>query len=806
MIAGASFSISSLRIMPKSTLWLVVLLLLPVGLLGPREARASGFSYLDDYFLPSAKMALNKIQQSLGSGPVVSQRAGAPTTTSIDGSLIPVVGMRPAGGLELPASGNNGSNKASAADPMTGAEPASGFIRLLESEPANQAAAQQVASGPAGVSISLPPATEAPADPVTVVSATDASLADPSSSGRQPATAVGESAFSAPAPPPSSTISHPRTQVDGRELQRDSEQQRTTNDNNPQITTTTSSILTSQTTNYNPNPNSSPDASPTSSAAPVPTPEAPFSEVEVTAAVEPASPAPKTEDLSSSPVIAVDNSVAPSIVGAAAQEPAPTGSASASPARDDYAASKEAERDAVAAVDASINFGDSALNSLEDTCYDEFGNARYCEPEFENVAFERLVEVSSECGSPSPSKFCLASQAQAQQPNPNPAASNNNNSNPSINNSNTDASSSNSTSNQFQRNCHICDSQHSKLRHPASHLTDFHEPGAPTCWVSAPLPMSGGGSANLRRDNVSLVLNLAKKYEIAYVSMQFCSLKPDSLSIYKSTDFGLTWQPFQFYSSHCQRIYALAQAALGPSAATQTTPRNPSNHQMVSSNNSSSFATCTSLPAASPSRVSFSTLQGTPPDSQAGRERSASLADWQTATNLRIVLDRPQLGDQPQAAARAPAQPQQQSDPLTQATTSPISSSSHPIQQQQQQQSPQPTGATTAVAMNSSMNLASSEFLARPSDSYNYAIADLTVGARCKCNGHASQCVLSRDRRSLECDCRHNTAGRECERCAPFHFDRPWARASQFDGNSCQRKYPHAQPHDRDHQSNPLFT
>lgn len=27
--------------------------------------------------------------------------------------------------------------------------------------------------------------------------------------------------------------------------------------------------------------------------------------------------------------------------------------------------------------------------------------------------------------------------------------------------------------------------------------------------------------------------------------------------------------------------------------------------------------------------------------------------------------------------------------------------------------------------------------------SYFYAIADIAVGARCKCNGHASKCVVS---------------------------------------------------------------
>jgi netrin 1 len=32
-------------------------------------------------------------------------------------------------------------------------------------------------------------------------------------------------------------------------------------------------------------------------------------------------------------------------------------------------------------------------------------------------------------------------------------------------------------------------------------------------------------------------------------------MRPDSMSIQKSVDFGRTWVPFQFYSSQCRRMY-----------------------------------------------------------------------------------------------------------------------------------------------------------------------------------------------------------------------------------------------------------
>jgi len=59
------------------------------------------------------------------------------------------------------------------------------------------------------------------------------------------------------------------------------------------------------------------------------------------------------------------------------------------------------------------------------------------------------------------------------------------------------------------------------------------------------------------------------------------------------------------------------------------------------------------------------------------------------------------------------------------------------------------------------------------------------VGGRCKCNGHASKCSPDASGQ-LSCECSHNTAGRDCERCKPFHFDRPWARATAKETNECK--------------------
>ncbi|XP_020796887.2 laminin subunit gamma-1 [Boleophthalmus pectinirostris] len=68
--------------------------------------------------------------------------------------------------------------------------------------------------------------------------------------------------------------------------------------------------------------------------------------------------------------------------------------------------------------------------------------------------------------------------------------------------------------------------------------------------------------------------------------------------------------------------------------------------------------------------------------------------------------------------------------------------------------------------------------------SYYYAISDFAVGGRCKCNGHASECIKNSGG-SLVCNCKHNTEGADCELCKPFYNDRPWRRATADNANEC---------------------
>lgn len=81
--------------------------------------------------------------------------------------------------------------------------------------------------------------------------------------------------------------------------------------------------------------------------------------------------------------------------------------------------------------------------------------------------------------------------------------------------------------------------------------------------------------------------------------------------------------------------------------------------------------------------------------------------------------------------------------------------------------------------------------------SYFYAIADIAVGARCKCNGHASNCIMStglNGTRSRVCECKHNTDGPDCDRCLPFYNDAPWGRATSKNANECKGEWSCGEP------------
>ncbi|XP_072337405.1 netrin-3-like [Scyliorhinus torazame] len=324
--------------------------------------------------------------------------------------------------------------------------------------------------------------------------------------------------------------------------------------------------------------------------------------------------------------------------------------------------------------------GSYALNAFapqhgsSDPCYDEGGQPKRCIPDFVNAGFAREVQVSSTCGRP-PNRYCFFNEKMGVK----------------------------------TKMCQICDASDPRSAHPATYLTDLNNAHNLSCWQSEEFhnPLQ----------NVTLTLSLNKKFEITYVSLQFCSPRPESMGIFKSMDYGKNWVPFQYYSSQCRKMY------------------NKPNKAIISKQNEQE-ALCTDgytdLYPLTGGLIAFSTLDGRP--SAQDFDNSPVLQDWVTATDIRVVFSRP-----------------------------------HPQRDQDRHYSGRDGKEEEGGVMR---------------ESYHYAVADLQVGGRCKCNGHASRCVKDKEE-NLNCDCKHNTAGPECDKCKPFHYDRPWQRATAREANEC---------------------
>ncbi|KAH8419954.1 hypothetical protein KR009_004330 [Drosophila setifemur] len=353
----------------------------------------------------------------------------------------------------------------------------------------------------------------------------------------------------------------------------------------------------------------------------------------------------------------------------------------------------------------------------EDPCYSKAREPRVCIPDFVNAAFDAPVVASSTCGATGPQRYCELGDRERDR----------------------------------EMACHSCDLSSPQRSFTAHALTDLNNSNNVTCWRSAPVPATATGAGN-----VTLTLSLGKKFELTYVILQLCphAPRPDSMAIYKSSDYGSSWQPFQYYSSQCRRTF-------GRPARLQVGKHNE--HE----------ARCTDFTRhapgeAVPSRIAFSTLEGRP--SARDLDSSSVLQDWVTATDIRIVFHRLQRSD-------------------AQALLALEAGSSGDLASGKYNSVPQaPTGNNIEVAVGAdqgAVTVSGGGAVGGGGSGLHYAISDFSVGGRCKCNGHGSKCSPDTSGQ-LSCECSHNTAGRDCERCKPFYFDRPWARATAKEANECK--------------------
>ncbi|XP_021110870.1 laminin subunit alpha-5 isoform X2 [Heterocephalus glaber] len=88
--------------------------------------------------------------------------------------------------------------------------------------------------------------------------------------------------------------------------------------------------------------------------------------------------------------------------------------------------------------------------------------------------------------------------------------------------------------------CDICTASSSNKAHPVSNAID----GTERWWQSPPL------SRGLEYNEVNVTLDLGQVFHVAYVLIKFAnSPRPDLWVLERSTDFGHTYQPWQFFAS-----------------------------------------------------------------------------------------------------------------------------------------------------------------------------------------------------------------------------------------------------------------
>lgn len=74
---------------------------------------------------------------------------------------------------------------------------------------------------------------------------------------------------------------------------------------------------------------------------------------------------------------------------------------------------------------------------------------------------------------------------------------------------------------------------------------------------------------------------------------------------------------------------------------------------------------------------------------------------------------------------------------------------------------------------------------------YFYSIKDISIGGRCRCNGHADTCDVLDPKsttRILACLCRHHTTGIHCNECEPGFVQKKWRQNTKAHPFQCERK------------------
>ncbi|XP_067585203.1 laminin subunit beta-3 isoform X2 [Pseudorca crassidens] len=209
---------------------------------------------------------------------------------------------------------------------------------------------------------------------------------------------------------------------------------------------------------------------------------------------------------------------------------------------------------------------------------------------------------------------------------------------------------------------------------------------------------------------VSLQLDLDRKFQLHDIMMDFKGPMPAGMLIERSSDFGKTWQVYQYLAADCTSAFPRVRQGQPQSwqdARCQPLPQRPNRHLDGAKVQLNLMDLASGIPAT----------------------QSQKIQELGAITNLRVNFTRlAQRGYHPPSAY--------------------------------------------------------------------YAVSQLRLQGSCFCHGHADRCAPnSRAPASPSttvqvhgvCVCQHNTAGPNCEHCAPFYNDKPWKPADDQDPHECQR-------------------
>ncbi|KAL1270224.1 hypothetical protein QQF64_032513 [Cirrhinus molitorella] len=212
---------------------------------------------------------------------------------------------------------------------------------------------------------------------------------------------------------------------------------------------------------------------------------------------------------------------------------------------------------------------------------------------------------------------------------------------------------------------------------------------------------------------VNISLSWNKSLELTDdIQITFEYGRPTIMVLDKSLNYGRTWQPYQYYADDCMDAFGMLPKRVQDLSATNVT------RVICTEQYSRWVGSKNEKNVRFEVRDRFAIFAGTKLQNMDNlytrMESMKGLRDFFTFTNLRLRLQRPALGG-------------------------------------------------TYVQRDNLLK-------------YFYAISNIDIPARCKCNLHAGQCSL-RDG-TLQCDCEHNTTGQDCSACERGFKAKSWKPGS----------------------------